>query len=537
MTRLRLGLGPLQLSPVAPRRAMGPANHPPVVANAIPDQSASEGTAFSFQFATDVFSDPDGDALNYAATLVGGGALPAWLAFTPATRTFAGTPGAGDFADLDIRVMATDPGGLTAHDDFLLAVNGKPVVANAIPDQSASEGTAFSFQFATNVFSDPDGDALSYAATLVSGGALPTWLTFTPATRTFAGTPGAGDFADLNIRVTATDPGGLSAHDDFVLTVNGKPVVANPLVNKNATATLAFSYQFASNSFSDPDGDTLTYAASGMPDWITFTAATRTFAGTPTIYQGGTTTVTVRATDPGGLYVEDSFDVTVLAPPTGSLVRLFANDAGSGPSVIDQTGNANLQLGSTAGSDTNDPSWGSSPARLDFDGVDDYCISSVTTGLVSGNADISMFACYRTTGTSQQVILNQGSSSATPGHNPNLQVVSSTQARFGFGGQNCDVTVTGGTTNKDLFQTARYRASDGAQETKVMTTGDGNTRTATGVSIDNTRVTMGAYVNLTTSFKGRIYLAGVYAKRISDTERAQLYSWAQAVMAARGVTV
>ena len=246
MSRLRLGLGPLQLSPVRPQRKG--TNQPPVVANAIPDRSASEGTAFSFQFAANAFSDPDGDALTYAATLVGGGALPAWLTFTPATRTFSGTPGAGDFADLSIRVTATDPGGLSAHDDFVLAVNGKPVVANAIPDRSASEGTGFSFQFAANAFSDPDGDALTYAATLVGGGALPAWLTFTPATRTFSGTPGAGDFADLSIRVTATDPGGLSAHDDFLLAVNGKPVVANrdpePECHRNARLFTSICVQY-----------------------------------------------------------------------------------------------------------------------------------------------------------------------------------------------------------------------------------------------------------------------------------------------------
>ena len=90
MTRLRLGLGPLQLSPVRPLRTA--ANRAPVVANPIPDQSASEGTGFTFQFASNAFSDPDGDTLTYAATLVGGGALPAWLNVHASTRTFSGTP-------------------------------------------------------------------------------------------------------------------------------------------------------------------------------------------------------------------------------------------------------------------------------------------------------------------------------------------------------------------------------------------------------------------------------------------------------------
>ncbi|MBV7544653.1 Ig-like domain-containing protein, partial [Acidovorax sp. sic0104] len=70
-----------------------PANAVPTVANTIPDRSATQGAAFSFQFAANTFADADvGDTLSYSAQLAGGGALPAWLSFDPATRTFSGTP-------------------------------------------------------------------------------------------------------------------------------------------------------------------------------------------------------------------------------------------------------------------------------------------------------------------------------------------------------------------------------------------------------------------------------------------------------------
>ncbi len=268
------------------------------------------------------------------------------------------------------------------------AANRAPVVANAIPDQSASEGSAFSFQFAVNAFSDPDGDALTYAASLVGGGALPAWLTFTPATRTFSGTPGAGDFSDLNIRVTATDPGGLSAHDDFGLAVNGKPVVANAISNQNATATLAYSLQFASNTFTDPDGDTLTYSAalssgSALPSWLTFTPATRTFSGTPAQSDGGTITVRVTATDPGGLSAHDDFDLAVAALSTSGLVAEWRFNSGSGQTLVDYSGNGHHgQLGSTAGADANDPAWNS--LGLSFDGVNDYVVAPIATAIVTG---------------------------------------------------------------------------------------------------------------------------------------------------------
>ena len=46
-------------------------------------------------------------------------------------------------------------------------VNDAPTVANAIADQNATQGSAFSFQFAANTFNDVDvGDTLTYTATL-----------------------------------------------------------------------------------------------------------------------------------------------------------------------------------------------------------------------------------------------------------------------------------------------------------------------------------------------------------------------------------
>ena len=72
--------------------------------------------------------------------------------------------------------------------------NNPPTVANAIPDQSATAGTAFSYVFPANTFSDADtGDTLSYTATKADDTALPTWLAFAAGTRTFSGTPQAAD--------------------------------------------------------------------------------------------------------------------------------------------------------------------------------------------------------------------------------------------------------------------------------------------------------------------------------------------------------
>ena len=111
------------------------------------------------------------------------------------------------------------------------ANDNTPTLVNPIPDQSATEDVAFSFQFASGTFNDADaGDTLSYTAQQAGGTPLPGWLNFDPATRTFFGTPLNGDVGALNIEVTATDGAGATVTDTFDLTisnVNDAPVLGN----------------------------------------------------------------------------------------------------------------------------------------------------------------------------------------------------------------------------------------------------------------------------------------------------------------------
>ncbi|MYC49856.1 MAG: hypothetical protein F4X50_06185, partial [Synechococcus sp. SB0662_bin_14] len=104
--------------------------------------------------------------------------------------------------------------------------NTAPTVDNVITNQSATAGTAFSYAFPANTFNDADGDTLSYTATKGDGSALPTWLTFAPATRTFSGTPASGDVGTLTVKVTASDGNGGTVSDSFDIVVSaaGTPV-------------------------------------------------------------------------------------------------------------------------------------------------------------------------------------------------------------------------------------------------------------------------------------------------------------------------
>ena len=124
-----------------------------------------------------------------------------------------------------IRALAGTLNGAPSDEAMATPANTAPTVANMIPNQTATVGTAFSYQFPENTFSDADSDALSYTATRGDDSALPTWLAFDDATRTFSGTPQAADVGTLNVKVTADDGNGGMISDVFDITVNAMPVV------------------------------------------------------------------------------------------------------------------------------------------------------------------------------------------------------------------------------------------------------------------------------------------------------------------------
>ena len=245
------------------------ANDAPTVANAIADQTMYEDLPISFTFDSGVFADVDaGDTLTYTATINGSAVSINNTAFNAATRTFTGTALNADVGTHTVVVTATDSSGATVSDSFIVTIvntNDAPTVANAIVDQTATVGTALSFQFNTNVFADVDvGDTFTYAATLSNGSALPSWLTFDAATRTFSGTPVDGHTGTIAVKVTATDTGSAVVFDTFNITVGTNNAPANIALSSNSVAENSAGVDIGTLSGTDAEGTTLTYSlASG----------------------------------------------------------------------------------------------------------------------------------------------------------------------------------------------------------------------------------------------------------------------------------
>lgn len=138
--------------------------------------------------------------------------------------------------------------------------NSAPTLDHAIADRNATANQAFGFDFSANTFSDPDGDALTYSASLADGSDLPDWLQFNPATRRFTGTPGTDDVGTVSIKVLASD-GTHTVSDVFDLSIaSGDTTNQSPIAVADSAETSESKSVLvdALANDSDPDGDSLT---------------------------------------------------------------------------------------------------------------------------------------------------------------------------------------------------------------------------------------------------------------------------------------
>ena len=280
------------------------ANRPPRVSRDIGTQTLAVGDTLTWNL-SDHFSDPDNDQLTYTAA--GGYAVSASV--TGSTFTLVGVSAGIS----PVRVTATDPSGRTADIDFFASVtvpNGKPVVAGAIPAQTVDEGATTTVDVAS-YFSDPDDDELDFGAS--SSNAEVAGASVSGSRVTIDGVT----VGSASVTVTARDPHGGEARQSFGVTVrrppppNQRPVVSSVIPAQTVTENESVSVDLDGH-FRDPEGGSLDYGATSSNEGV----ATADISGSDVVVGGvseGTATLTVTATDPGGLQARQQFGVTVEA--------------------------------------------------------------------------------------------------------------------------------------------------------------------------------------------------------------------------------
>ena len=191
----------------------------------------------------------------------------------------------------------------TCGDDPVEAPNRAPVASAKIPDATVAVGDSVTLDL-TPYFSDPDGDTLVFKA--VSSDASVAAVSVSGSTITTRGVAKGA----ATVTVTATDPEGLSASQDFEVTVpNRQPKVAD---------TIPGQQLFRGDSamigvgpyFSDPDDDPLTFDATSSDASVAIVSVSGNTVTVLAVASGGTT-ATVTAADPEGLAVSQEFEIMV----------------------------------------------------------------------------------------------------------------------------------------------------------------------------------------------------------------------------------
>ncbi|MFH2063584.1 MAG: putative Ig domain-containing protein [Pseudomonadota bacterium] len=274
-------------------------NRPPVL-NTIGNKSINENQTLNFTVSA---TDPDGDGISYTAS-----DLPSGATLNPSTGAFSWSTDYGDAGTYNVTFTAKDNGTSNQTDSETITITvgniNRPPLLNAIGDQSVSENETLRFTLSAT---DPDGDDLAYSAT-----GLPSGASLNPATGVFNWSTDYGDGGNYTVTFTVTDDGSPSESDSETITITvgniNRPPVLDAIGDQSVRKNKMLSFTL---SATDPDGDDLTYSATGLPPGAFLNPATGSFVWITGYADEGDYEVTFTVSDDGTPSLNDSETITL----------------------------------------------------------------------------------------------------------------------------------------------------------------------------------------------------------------------------------
>jgi PKD repeat protein len=258
-------------------------NRPPKL-DKIKDKTIDEGQKLEFTISA---ADPDNDNLYYSATY-DTPEPPKGASFDAATRTFIWTPSYTQAGTYKVMFTVSD-GELSDSETITITVNNvnRPPVLDPIGNKSTNENQKLEFIVSAT---DPDNDPLEYSAP-----DLPQGASFDEKTQTFTWTPSYDQQGTYNVTFTVDD-GELSDSETIHIKVTNKNRPPKLDKIKDKTIDEGQKLEFTVSA-ADPDGDALTYSASGLPQGASFDANTHAFSWISSYDQAGEHKVTFIVSD------------------------------------------------------------------------------------------------------------------------------------------------------------------------------------------------------------------------------------------------
>jgi predicted extracellular nuclease len=337
------------------------------------------------------------------------------------------------------------------HDPVLVGINLNSAPSNVtLSATSTNENVTANSLVGTFSTTDPTiGDTFTYS--FVPGTNDNAAFTISGSQLLINASPNFETKSSYNIRVRTTDNGGLTFEKALTINVNDlneAPVINTPIPLQTVDNTSVFNYTIPNNVFSDPEGDALTYSASGLPSWLTFSPTTKTFTGTANTL--GTNTIGVSVNDGYGHTTSTNFDVVVRTGTkisTGLTGVIDFSTSTTATNIVGSAGADTIYGGSAAdyiqGGDGNDTIYGGAGNDRIYGGAgDDILRGGLGNDNLYGGLGRDTF------------VLEQGkgfdiANDFTP---VNDYLGLSGTLTFGTGNSTTDVTVSAlGTTNTKVF--------------------------------------------------------------------------------------